>query len=48
MKKAGGHIRLKCCEYNNESKDNSPKTLNDKKIGGAFNKFHEFFFFNGI
>ena len=22
----------KCCEYNNKDEDNSPKTLNDKKV----------------
>ena len=40
--KASGFRGLnKCCEYNNEYEDNSPKTLHDKNPQASSQKFRQ-------
>ena len=43
LKKAGGHIGRNIVEMDNE--DNSPKTLNDRKLGVFFSTFRLNFMF---
>ena len=41
LKKAGGHIGLKCYECNNKDENNSLKTLNDKNHQASSQKFRQ-------
>ena len=39
LKKAKGCIIPKCCEYNNETEDNTPNTLSDKKYKAVIKEY---------